>query len=521
MQVSSIPFKVLALAPFKPQEENPWLHEPIHVDKVSVDQILNELGLSLDIPLPQNLCPSGALSLDIKRLKDFHPDRLIENNPFINNFLEARRFIEEAKLKGLSDEKICGRLKVWPDLPIEIKFEPLKPKTGSSSPVDDILKMVAMPGETPVSSGEVQRLVTQIDSLLRQILRHLFSYQKLRDLESVWEGLRFLIKQGGMDGEIILKIVPVTFETLEETLNHFMVDFLEDLPSLVILDLPFDNSPRSLELLEKVAQFAETLMAPTLCWITSKFFYLDSWQDLKRLPFLPHYLDEPVFAKWRQLRKVSSARWVATSCNRFLVRYPYGPDNQPSFIYFEESGNLWVSPVWAIGSLVSKSFIKTGWPTQFTEWQNIRLENLALTMIEGNKNIPTEANFSDERIDQFISTGIMPLVSSLNKDTAFIPAETTVAGSSLSYQLFLSRITQFLFWCKDNFKEDLEPPDLEMNLRKAFSLFWEKSGHLTPKNLEISVSKPKPDQPVIVRIIIEPSRQTLPSGEKIELELKW
>jgi hypothetical protein len=52
-------------------------------------------------------------------------------------------------------------------------------------------------------------------------------------------------------------------------------------------------------------------------------------------------------------------------------------------------------------------------------------------------------------------------------------------------------------------------------------LFLEKSGHLTPKGLEISVSKPKPDQPVMVRILLDPSRQILPFGEKIELKLKW
>jgi len=381
--------------------------------------------------------------------------------------------------------------------------------------------MVALPGKPSLSSGESKSLISQIDSLLRQILRHLFSFQKLRDLESVWEGLRMLIKQGGIDGEIIFEMVPVSFETLEETLNHLLTELVEDLPSLVILDLPFDNSPRSLELLEKVAQFAETLMSPTLCWITPKFFYLDRWDDLKRLSFLPHYLDEPAFAKWRQLKKTSSARWVVTSCNRFLVRYPYGPDNQPSLIRFEESDPLWVSPVWAIASLISQSFRKTGWPTRFTEWQNIRLENLALMMIEGNKSIPTEANFSDERIDQFIRAGIIPLVSSLNKDIAFIPAETTVAGSSLSYQLFLSRITHFLFWCKDHFEKDLQLQDLERNLRKAFSLFWEKSGNHIPKDLDISVIMPERDQSAIARIIIEPSHEILPSGERIELKLKW
>jgi len=70
MQVSSIPFKVLALAPFKPQEENPWLHEPIQVDKANIDEMMKGLGLSLDISLPQNLCLSDSLSIHkkVKRL---------------------------------------------------------------------------------------------------------------------------------------------------------------------------------------------------------------------------------------------------------------------------------------------------------------------------------------------------------------------------------------------------------------------------------------------------------------------
>ncbi len=521
MQMSSIPFKVLALAPFKPQEENPWLHEPISVDKGSVDQTLDELGLSLDIPLPQNLCPSGSLSVSIKKLKDFHPDRLIQENPFLNHLFEVRRFIEEAKSQGLSSEEIYGRLKTVPNLPGEILFEPPKLKTSSSGPVDDILEMVAMPGETRAVSDEIQPYVAQMDHLLQQILKQLFSYQKLRDLESVWEGLRFLIKQGGINGEIILKIVPVAFETLEETLDHLLVSLVEDLPSLIILDLPFDNSPRSVELFEKAAQFSETLMAPALCWVTPRFFYLDSWQDLKKLPFLPHYLEEPAFAKWRQFKKSSSARWVATACNRFLPRYPYGPDNQPRSIHFEESENLWVSPVWAIGSLIGQSFMKTGWPTRFTGWQNVRLENLALATIEGNKSMPTEANFSNERIDQFIRAGMMPLISPINKDIAFIPSETTVAGVPFSYQLFLSRITHFLFWCKDHFDKDLQPSDLEDNLRKAFSLFWEKSGHRLPEDPDISVLVRGTDPSMIVRMTLSPSREILPSGEKVELELKW
>ncbi|MDI6755422.1 MAG: type VI secretion system contractile sheath large subunit, partial [Thermodesulfobacteriota bacterium] len=339
--------------------------------------------------------------------------------------------------------------------------------------------------------------------------------------ESVWRGLKLLMKQGRRDGEIELRIVPVSLNTLEETLDHLWPGLIQDLPSLIILDLPFDNSPRSLELLEKIALFAETLLVPAVCWITPKFFYLDTWPDLPKLPFLPHYLEEPVFAKWRHLKESSSARWMALTCNRFLVRFPYGTDNKPGLIQFEEAEKLWISPVWAVGSLIVQSFARNGWPTRFTDWQNIKLENLALSQGEGNKHLSTEALFADDRIEQFIKGGFIPLIAPPNKDNAFLPVETTVAGSPLSHQLFLARITQFLFWCKDNWEQDLEPNILEKRLKEAFSLFWERTGHQRPQVLEISVSKPNPAKPASVRIAVEPSRQILLSGKKVELEMNW
>ena len=516
-----MPFKVLALAPFKPGGKNIEAHEPIRIGKENFDQVLSDFGVSLYLSLPKDLCPSGGLTLSFQKIKDFHPDRLIEHVPFLKNILEARNFVKEAKFMGLHEEEIYHHLNAWPDLPIEMKWEPHKTERDSATPIEDILKMVAMPEERSAPSVGIQPFSTQLDSLLQQILKHIFQDESFRNLESLWRGLRFLVEQGQIDGAITLEIVPVSYDTLEETLNHLMVHLVEDLPSLTLLDLPLDNSPRNLDLLEKIALFSETLLVPTIGWITPNFLYLDTWQDIKKLAFLPHYLDEPVFAKWRHFKKTPSARWVTLTCNRFLVRYPYGPDNLPSSIHFEEPENLWVSPVWALGSLISQSLLRNGWPTRITDWQNIRLADLALHSVAENQNSPTEVVFSEERVSQFLKGGILPLVSIVNKDIAFVPGEVTVAGSSLSYQLFLSRITQFLFWCKDNIGKDLDAVDIEKSLEKAFSLLWERTGHLSPRNLEISVTRSKLEKPAIVRIVIEPSRQILPSGEKIELELNW
>ena len=521
MQSPSLPFKVLALGPFTLQEKKDYLREPIRVDQNHPDQVIEKLNLSLSISLPQNLCRWDHLSLDLKRFKDFHPDSLIENHPSLKNLLEAKKFAEESKTRGLAEEEIYQRLKKWPGLPVEIRFEPTRAREEISSPVDDILKMVAMPGEGPASPPGSQPFATQMNLVLQQILGQVFSDPDFRNLESTWQGLQFLMKQKGADENITFEFVPVSLDSLEETLNHLLPCLVEDLPSLILFDLPFDQSPRSLDLLEKVALFSETLLTPCLCWITPKFLYLNQWEELGRLPFLPHYFDEPAFAKWRRLKGLPSAKWMVLTCNRFLVRYPYGPDHRPKWVGFDESDFLWVSPVWAAGSLVLQSLHKTGWPTRFTEWQNMRLGDLALHLVDANRSIPTETNFSDERIGQFIRGGITPLVSPLNKDFAFIPKETTSGGSSLGYQLFLSRITRFLFWCKDHFEKDLDPGLLEQNLKKAFSLFWERSGALIPNSLEISVNRQKGGQSIVVKIVVEPSRQMLPSQEKVEFELSW
>lgn len=522
MQIPSMPFKILALAPFRSQDAAIWRQEPVRVDKTNLDEVLGEMGLSLTLNLPAKLCPTGELTLRFTKIKDFHPDGLISNTPFLKNLLDVKKFAEEAGTKGLSSEEVCRRLEGWPDLPpLDLRTVSQKPKSAPSSPVDDILKMVALPNGGETSYGTAIPLISQIDTILREILREIFSHDVFRELESVWRGLRFFTKYGEADGEVKLEIAPVLTETLEETLGSLLAHTVHEPPSLVVIDLPFDSSSRSLGLLEAIAQFSETLLAPAISWITEKFLFIDTWQDLNRLSYLPHYLEESAFAKWRRLKQISSGRWIAVTCNRFLLRYPYGPDNKPALNHFEEPEGLWCSPAWALACLVGRSHDKTGWPTRFTDWHRVRLEDLALHPVEPGKLLPTEANFSEERTQQFVKGGIIPLVSSYNKDIAFMPGETTVAGTSLSYQLLVNRLTQLLIWCKDNFSKDLGPAEVEKDLEKAFSLYWERTSQPGPDNLEVSVVKHDPDKPAVVRLMIEPSRQVLLSGEKVEFELNW
>ncbi|MGA1840673.1 MAG: type VI secretion system contractile sheath domain-containing protein [bacterium] len=527
MDIPSVPFKILAIAPFRPQDEGPWAHGPVRIDKTNIDQIIGDLKLSLKIPLPKDLSTSGDITLNIKSLKDFHPDNLIKNNPFLKNMLDAKQFIEEGKSKGLSDEDITKHLQEWPDLPIKVTLKHQKSESPPATSIDNILKMVAFPEEGSRTSDKFYSETSQIEAILKNILIHIFSNNEFRCLESTWQGLGLLIKQGMGDGESTpgestLDIVPVSLDTLEEILNRLLASLIIDIPSLIIIDLPFDNSPRSIELLEKIADFSDTLLSPAICWIGPSFFHLDSWEQMNRLPYIPHYLDEPSYGKLRHLKETPPAKWLALACNRFLVRYPYGQgSNSPSLIRFNESVLPWVSPVWGLSCLISKSLARTGWPTRFTEWKNIRIKDMALHPEKGSKSFPTETSFAEERMHQLIKAGIIPLMSMPNQDIVFTPSEANIAGGSLSYQLFVSRITHFFLWCKDNFREDMTPDELEEGLKKAFSAFWEKTEQEKPECIEISAKKPDPVKPISVKIKIQPSRQVLLSGKDVEMEFLW
>jgi hypothetical protein len=355
--------------------------------------------------------------------------------------------------------------------------------------------------------------------------------------------LHLLLRQVNVgDNDIRIEIAPVSHNSLNDTLAALSVEMIDALPSLILVDLAFDSSPRNLELLEKIAQFSETLLVPAITWIRPEFFHIDSWQDIRSLAFLPHYLEAAPFARWQSFKKTPSARWLTVACNRIAARYPYGKDNLPRRIPFEEKHPAWISPVWALGSLIGRSFIEIGWPTRFTDWQTIRLEDLPLNTEDPKKPLPTEANFDRDRTDQFIRCGIIPLAAVPGKDIAFVPDETTTGGISLRYQLFVSRITQLLLWCRDHFEKgikgaDLEAElkqacrdhfekgikgaDLEAELKQAFRFFWETSGYSGPESLDILVGNPDPDGRVPVRIALESSRQILTSRDKVALDFSW
>jgi len=227
------------------------------------------------------------------------------------------------------------------------------------------------------------------------------------------------------------------------------------------------------------------------------------------------------YAKWRKLKEHTGGDWLVMTANRFLGRGPYGDDNPPRTVFFKEHKPPWISPVWALGALMAESVVKYGWPTRFTDYRNIALNNLAVGPLGGEEAGSTEMVFSEERIMQFVESGITPLTGAVRKDTAFIPKEAILSGGSLKFQLFFNRIIAYLFSLRKEIGELAGDADLGTRLKSALAELFQHSGHEPPADISVQVEQPEPGEQIPLRIAFTPSGAILPTSERLEFSLAW
>lgn len=525
MQIPESRFNVLALAPFHTDAARIWEGPPLAVDRVDIDSTMAALDISMPISLESNLCPDRRLTFKIDKLKDLHPDGIIATHSFFAKLYQAIEFVKNARRSGADEATIRQGLHQWPDLPpITIAKTPIAPpKPSSDAKVDKILSMVAFDDSSPASASSILSEVSQYEAVAEEILGILFSDPDFQRLESAWRGLRLLLQQSVSDNgnAPCVSIAAVHPQTLSESLGALTTHLLEDLPDLILLDLAFDNSPLSMERLITVAQWAATLMVPTIVWAGPHFFQLSDWREIDTLPFIPNHLESSAYAKFRKLQQSLDGQWICMTCNRFLLRFPYGDDNRPRKIDFKETQLPWVAPVWALGALIAQRAAHTGWPTRFNDIHQSRIQDLAFHTPPGLPPVVSETLFNSDRLVQFTRAGITPLATQSKKDSAFFPKAVTLSAGSLGYQLLLAQVTQFILWCKDTMPPEEHPDVLSASLEKALSAFSNRSRPSGFSEIRVVAGPVEADGGIPVHFTLTPDVSVLGTQQPIELQLTW
>ncbi len=513
MDVPELTFTMLLMAPFHPLPES---YKPRIIAAGSVDEAMQELGPSLYFSLPPELCPERGISLAFQSINDFHPDAMIEKNDYLSRLAKARDYIASAK-DGAGAADIAEGLKQWPGLPIDVSAsQQEKPSSTSAGKVDDILSMVSSPAASaPPGGGAPQDWHDQLDQVLRQCLYTIFSDNDFRKYEAAWRGVDLLFNAAPQ--ELVLKLVPASMSALASVLDRLEEDLFNNPPSLIVYDLPFDNSTFATETLERAADLSESLLVPSIAWFNEKFLNLSNWEDLKKLSYLPNLLDQPEFAKWRKLRKSPAAEWMAMTVNRPLLRHAYDADNSPSAVAFREDRHLYLSPVWMLTTLMAARTAETGWPTGLSGPGTSLLSGIPLRQEPDGSSYPVETMLSEDRSNQFLEIGVTPVDGVKNKGEVFVTRAVTASGGSLEYQLVLSTIIRLVFWCRENFRRDMDSEAVSKGLAAVISAYFEKTGQEPPADLEVFAPD---DSSGIVSIALTPEG-LVDAPRRIELSLNW
>ena len=449
-------FSFLILAPFLDPERS----EPGKIVSVStLEEAFENLQPTLYLPLPDGLAQEKGISLCFKRLKDFRPQEIVAQIPW---------------LKGETTQK--------EEPPLQEGLEAL-------------LSKVALPEEREEARAS-------------GIMEFVYGNEKFRNLEAAWRGLRLFLS-GGLPENVSVLLVPIGLELLAETLEDLLPRLANDPPSIILIDFAFQAVPYHFELLKQLARLAENLLCPAVVWVGPGFLHLKDWEELKRLPYLPHHLEAAPWAPWHTLKDQPIGEWITMILNRIILRHPYGQERSSGPLLFKEKEPLWGSPIWPLALILKESLNRHGWPFHLTAQEGVRLEGLEL-----------EINFPEKRLSQFLEADLYPLAASPYTGEVFFPKLKTLRGMPLAFQLLVSRMSHFLIFLRSRTAVELSSAEeITQYLQREIERLWEGTGRERPEEMRIEAQKAA--EGFLVTIELRPPRTLLPLREPVIFRFLW
>ncbi len=599
------PLKLLVLAELAPRDEqgasSPGGAGRTRVDKERFGAALQSLAGPLSIDVPNRL-GSGpkewAISLPIDSIKSFHPDAVVDAVPPLKDLIEIRQRLLRLRNREVSYETFraeLGQLRGGGDLlgriqsaleagptesPSSRTMPPAPARSAPSSSekdasLDSLFEMVAAPGVdraaqesatasrldrfiseiissgrpgTPADPRAVDAIMKELDEMLGAQLDAILHHPEFQRLEAVWRGIKFLVDRTDFREPIEIDLLHAPKEQLAEIFDRDVFQpesegTAEAPVSMIIADYIFDRSPRDIDLLQDLAEKAEQLQTPLITAVGPAFLGLESIGEMEPLDAVGNLFDQTEYIKWRSLRQGNASRWLAVLFNRFLLRLPYGPEqNRVKRFNFRESirserSFLWGNPVWGLASVLTASFAKTGWCSEITGARGGgMIEDLPLREIarrNGEKGqLPLEAPISEEHRIDLAANGILALTCRLNADAVVIPSvpsvhqperypdpkETALSAvrATFPYQLIAGRLSQAIGRVAGEIGEGKSPSAIE----KVFTEVLTSSLAISPEGIEVQAreSEEKPDR-YDVFITFRPDRAGLGLSAPVGLSL--
>lgn len=575
---------------------------PLRIDPHNPDEVFTKLRPRASIEVASVLHEGKPLRIELAptSLKSFRPDGLFAEVKLLRSLLDGRAVLERVRLGELTPAQAQGQLeRLWDGSPFarevlglaEAKAAapaPAAVAATSSSPEDakvaSILDMVDMgdgaspsgPSDGASSFGSpgtgldretsdkfskiiaqvalsgrkggaarpsdaVPRVEQAIGAQLGAILQH----PAVRRLERAYRGLRFLIDRAQRIPGVVIDVVSVAPEGAAATFA-LAAKRATDVPyAFAIVDTDIDGSARSFTELASIAETAEGYVIPALVNGTEGLLGVGDLASIERLDNKQALFTAPHRAPWRSAANKTPMRWVAVTMNGVLARGPY--DKNSSRVREavvrempdDHEAVVWMSPVWAIATLIVQSFKETGWPARIVGTRNGLIENLPVREIDDGGQtvaVPTQAFLSTDSQKEMARLGVLLLASAPNSDAAYVHAAPTAyvqpekrtydsastepenrpPAISLVDELFIARLVQFTRSLCEKIPPESDPAEVKQVLEAALSALFDKA---PPAGPQLSVKVDRTEGGAVAKIGVEPRRFLGVSLEEFGFEM--
>ncbi len=476
------PFDLLVLADFLPEgpADAPLRLRPHRVDAASFGDLLKEAAPTLSI----DIGGGKAVSLRFDELRAFRPEAL------------PRRVVSVPPAALPEAAPPSAPPPAAP--PPQTSPSPQPPKAGELFDLVDVDGSTAETGATETQDAlrSLDRLIQEIagggvvrnptqpseqsasqDAAAAEGLRQTLHEPRLRALESAWRGLAFLLRRldsrSGFRVHVLSAPAGERVDAFRNILLPLAVEMRAEARTVVALvDADFGGDEASLAEARELAGVAEEARIPVVASADPRLLGLSSWKEIQSLGAVDELLNESPPPGWTALRSDPAARWLTLAANPFLLRLPYGAeqDRVKGFAFEEnppdrEPVYLWGRPAWIVGSLIAEAAIRDGWgaaitgPAAAAEVNDLPVRLLALRGGEPVQ-IPLEMLLPENRVLELSRAGLAPLACARNRDRAFLPTAPSVAAASapdgssdrraqalrvsLPYQVFTARVTALI-----------------------------------------------------------------------------
>ena len=293
----------------------------------------------------------------------------------------------------------------------------------------------------------LDQYIAKIDDTLSRQLDKIMHNAEFQRVESAWRSLKYLVDRTDFKSNVRIELLDVSktdladdFEDSPDTTQSGLYKHIYvqeyDTPggepiTTVVSNFEFDAGAQDIALLTELSRVASATHCPFLGSVGHSFFKKGDINELPKVHDLENYMDRAEYIRWRTFRESEDARYIGLTLPRFLLRLPYGKENNPvrAFNYEEEvnaedSANyLWGNSSFAFAANMSRSFKENGWCVNIRGPESGgKVENLPIHLYDAGKGlqskIPTEIIIPETRELEFAELGFIPLSYYKNSDYA-------------------------------------------------------------------------------------------------------